>query len=161
MSAAAGVKCMKALFLIIVLVVVAYWFWPRSNYAGVEEMSKDGQLIDLPKYFNLYQSAASPYEMLIISAKGSEEFVQFSREGSNVEIDFPLVTENQKSLESKFRKTCERQGLEIREVFGSDDTLFLDADLPPSTEERAKIIKNILIDVFDITESEKLQFTYF
>ena len=149
------VKCMKIVILLTVLALIAYLLWPRSNYSEV------GRIIDLPKYFNLLQNSSPSFETLIISIKASDDFVQFSRDGKNVEMDFPLVTPQQKALELKFRAVCKKQNLDIREVIGSDESLFLDADLPKATRDRANIVKNILTDVFDITESEKLKFTFY
>jgi len=145
---------MKIIALGAFLVLLAYWFWPRTNY------SESGLLADLPKQFDLLQNSTSSFETLVISVNSTSEFVQFSKYGKNIELDFPLVTDNQKILEPKFREVCKVHALEIRDSEGSDGSRFLDVDLPQGTEKRATIVKNILTDVFDVTERAKLKFTF-
>jgi len=145
---------MKIAALVIVLILLAYFVWPRSNY------SETGQVSELSKYFDLLQNSTPSYNTLIISAETTKDFLQFSRYENNIELDFPLVTEKQKALEMKFREACERLSLTVRETSGTDGARFLDVDLPSDISERVKITEKILTDVFGINENGELKFTF-
>ncbi len=140
---------------ITVIAVLAYLVLPRKKFVT------SGKFIDLAKQFNLLLNSKPSFTSLTITIKGKEDFIQFSKNGRKIEMDFPLVTENQINNGIKYREICSDLGIEVRETAGSDGSLFLDADLSSNDEVLAETTKKILNSVFGATDETKLKYSFF
>ena len=104
---------------------------------------------------------ASPADdaFLIVAISGSPDFVQVAGyRGSGALLDFPQITDRQKQLRPKIEEVCEKLGLIMNVTRSPDGSEFLDADLPSNAEEVAGILKRILAEVYDASESSELEF---
>ena len=144
----------NTIIVIAVIAVLAYLVMPRKKFVA------SGKLVDLAKQFNVFINSKPSFTSLIITIKGKEYFIQFSKHGREIEMDYPLVTENQISKENKYREICSDLGIEIRETTGSDGSLFLDSGLSSNHEILAETAKKILSSVFGATDDTKLKYSF-
>lgn len=95
---------------------------------------------------------------LIISVSGTDDFLQLTGDPQGVQIDFPLITKRQLSLESKIRLTAEAEGLVVVENKGSDGSRFLDIDIEADVAGVTRVCRMLLREVFGAGEAARLKF---
>lgn len=145
---------LNTIIIIVVIVLLIYIFIPRKKIIS------NGKFVDVVDKFNVLLNSQPSVTSLIITIKGKEDFIQFSRDSKKVEMDYPLVTERQKNNENKYKDICSQIGLELRETTGSDGSLFLDADVSSEPEVLAAITKKIFSSVFGATDDTKLKYSF-
>ena len=125
----------------------------------VKEIPKaQGSLKDIENFINSLMVSDNDNAFLILGISGTEDFIQFSGVEKGVLLDFPLITDRQKELESHFRQSVLKEGLKIIENKGSDGTIFLDIDINGSPTDISKTTGALLKRVFGVTESSMLEF---
>lgn len=148
---------MKILIIICVCLIVAlYLFLPSKKNKEIPKVH--GNLKNIESYINKLMVSDNDNAFLIIRIAGTEDFIQFSGDDKGVQLDFPLITDRQKELESHFRQSAIKEGLKIIENKGSDGYLFLDIDIKGSPSEITKATGALLKRVFGVAESSMLEF---
>jgi hypothetical protein len=118
-----------------------------------------GRIFDIRAYLDrLMRSQAHAF--LIINIAHSEEFLQLTGHAGGVQIDFPMVTPRQRSLEGKIRAVASREGLELVENYGSEGTLFLDINLNAELAEVTATCSKVLRQVFNVSGDVELFFQH-
>jgi len=135
------------------LALLVYFVLPRN------QLMICGKFRHLPQRFSELINGIPKIESLIIGIGTTDDFIQFSRDATVIELDFPLITERQKELEDDYRKICSDLGIDLIETTGSDGSRFLDADVPTDPEDLARISQTFLTRLYDADESTKLRFT--
>jgi len=102
--------------------------------------------------------ATDPHAFLVISVAGTPHFLQFNASKAAIELDFPLVTADQRAHEKAFRQFCRGPDLSLRESSGSDGSRFLDCDLPHDAHRAAEIARQALRALFGVADSAPLTF---
>ncbi len=135
------------------IAVLIYLYIPRSR------LIERGYFKDLPGKFNVLLNSKPEITKVVVAIHGQEDFIQFSRHGKKVEMDYPAITPRQIELSNKYREICSNSDIEVRETKGSDGALFLDANVPSDAEELARITKMVLVGLFGANDGTKLKFT--
>jgi hypothetical protein len=113
---------------------------------------------ELHDHVDRLMRAPSDGAFLIISVYGTTDFLQLSGDPQGVQIDFPLITDRQLSLESKIRSAAEAEGLVVVENKGSDGSRFLDIDIEEDAAGVTRVCRVLLRDVFGAGETAQLEF---
>jgi hypothetical protein len=147
--------------LVIVAAVIVLIIVFRVLFNPVEKLSTEiGTKDDLHKYIASLLSNGADDDFLIIKIADSQDFFQFKNYQNKLEIDFPLVTERQKSLESRVRQALIDQNLKIIENKGSGNTIFLDSYIDQSAPKASETVFKIFEAVFNINKNTKLDFQW-
>ena len=103
---------------------------------------------------------ASPRQdsFLIVTVKGTEEFIQFTSDQTGVQLDFPIITARQRTKEQSFRETAKKQGLAVIESKGSDGSRFLDINIEGSPSEVSQVARAFVADFLDVTDDSDLEY---
>jgi hypothetical protein len=95
---------------------------------------------------------------LIVRIAGTKDFLQLTATPDSAQIDFPLITDRQRELESRIREAAAELRLDFRETLGSDGSHFLDCDLTATPAEIAHACRQLLTRVFGVSEDARLAF---
>ncbi|MCG8334010.1 MAG: hypothetical protein MJE63_05805, partial [Proteobacteria bacterium] len=115
---------------------------------------------DIPRYIASLLKNGTEDDFLIIEIGNPEDFFQFKNYQNELEIDFPLVTDKQKSLESRVRQALKDQNLVVVENKGSGDTIFLDSYIKQTNSDTSKVVQEVFKSVFGLNENTKLVFRW-
>jgi len=144
--------------IIIVVVVVALILWmikPQPAYTG-----SLGIISDIPRYLEALLKSDDPHAFLIITRESSGDFLQFTAGENIVQMDFPLITEQQKNKAEQLKNICSNLGLVLEEHAGTDGSKFYDWNLSGNPEEMFKIIAPIFIRVFGAKSDDVIRFDH-
>ncbi len=133
--------------------VIAYLFMPRSKLVILGDFSS------LTQRFKELTKGSPEIGALIIAINGKEDFIQFSRDGTSIQLDYPLISSRQKELEQKYRAICKDLDLELQTSTGSDGSRFLDAAVPSEPTKLSHLSKTILERLYEANDATKLKFT--
>jgi hypothetical protein len=113
---------------------------------------------ELQDHIDRLMRAPSDGAFLIISVSGTDDFLQLTGDTDGVQIDFPLITSRQLSLEAKIRLAAEAEGLAVVENKGSSGERFLDIDIEGHAVEMARVCRVLLRNVFGARDDARLEF---
>jgi hypothetical protein len=133
------------------LLLLAWVDWPRRTHrirGTVAELE--------PRISNLMRSGRQTF--LIVRIAGTKDFLQLTATPESAQIDFPLITDRQRELESRIREAASEFRLDFRETRGSDGSRFLDCDLTATPAEIARVSRQLLSRVFSMSEDARLAF---
>jgi len=111
-----------------------------------------------PYLEQLIHTSPNDHAFLIVTVSGTEDFLQMTGDSGGVQLDFPLVTGRQQSMESTIRMVADRNGLVLVENRGSDGSRFLDIDLSADAVEAARVCEILLREVFAVDNTTGLEF---
>jgi hypothetical protein len=136
------------------LFIAILLFWrPIFNYFfRAKQFKVEVQLNDLSEYF--YQLVRGEVDYIIVELPDTKVFFQFTASPVEVQLDMPLITKRQLSLKPKLLAALRSRNLEPYETEGSDNSVFLDADLRGEPDEIANQVSNIIQDVFNLKSDE-------
>ncbi|MCI5141624.1 MAG: hypothetical protein D3909_07825 [Candidatus Electrothrix sp. ATG1] len=152
-------KISTILIIIAVAIVLVVRFKLLSSSSDTLD-SEIGTKSDIPRYIASLLKHGTEDDFLIIEIENSEDFFQFKNYQNELEIDFPLVTDRQKTLESKVRQAFRDLNLEIIENKGSGDIIFLDSYIKQADSGASTIVQEIFKSVFGLNENTKLVFRW-
>jgi hypothetical protein len=95
---------------------------------------------------------------LIVGVSGTEDFLQLTATPQSAQIDFPLITARQRTLEPKILQVAAELQLDFHETRGRNGGRFLDCDLRGTAREIADTCRELLTRVFGISEDGRLTF---
>jgi hypothetical protein len=101
-----------------------------------------------------------PHAFVIVNVAHSEDFLQLSGDRNSVQVDFPLITPRQRSLEGTIRDVAEHEGLDVVETSGSDGSRFLDVNVNGDYRAVAAICSKILRGVYSLSGHVELKFEH-
>jgi hypothetical protein len=146
------------IIIISIFVVLAIWFVVSCTKKSDDHGKIIGSLKDIENKINLLMNGNNEQSFLVIEISGTGDFIQFTGDKKGVQLDFPLLTENQKRMESKIRSIAKDQSLTVVENKGTDGNKFLDIDLNGTPAAVSKKIKSFLEKLFDVNDNTKLKF---
>ena len=150
---------MKIAITIIALVLILFFafnFMRKSQDATTVV----GNIDSIEDMINSLMNSSNEYSFLIIQINETEDFIQFTGGPGGVQLDFPLITERQKSLESDFRRVSIDLNLKVIENKGAEGDRFLDIELNGNPFEITEIIKKFIRNLFNVNSGSKLVFQY-
>lgn len=115
---------------------------------------------DIQLFINELRNSKADDAFLIIKIDGTENFIQFSGTSEVVQMDFPMITENQRTYEMRIKAYGKKHELEIVENLGTDGSRFLDFDLSGSASLIATQIVTAFSDIFSVDSDRMLQFKF-
>ena len=110
---------------------------------------------DILQYLSELQFAQDDDAFLVVTLRGTPDFIQFKYSNGQFEIDFPLVSERQQSFEERIKSACSDIGLKIQV---SDDSQFLDIYENSTAEKIAESVIRIFQEVYGATSSDQYEF---
>ena len=156
-----GVLCktMKLIIAIIALILIVFF---ASNFLrkSYDATTLDGNIDNIEGMIEGLMNSSNEYAFLVIKIHGTEDFIQFTGGPEGVQLDFPLITDRQKNLESTFKRVGRELNLIVIENKGSDGSRFLDIELNGNASEITEIITKFIGNLFNVSSSTKLAFEY-
>jgi hypothetical protein len=95
---------------------------------------------------------------VIAMVHGTDDFIQFSGNTENVQLDFPQITDRQKGMEVEFRTVAKEMNLNLVENRGSGGELFLDIDLKGTPTEISSIARTFMERFFGLSQDTKVEY---
>jgi hypothetical protein len=96
----------------------------------------------------------------VVEGSGDEpRFVQFTGGGTDLEMDFPLVTPAQRKREQAIRMFMAAHGQRVRTTIDIDRTQSLDVDLPADASLVSDLTKGVFTEVFAVSSDVRLRFS--
>lgn len=114
--------------------------------------------LSLSSYVQGLMNAPNQDGVLIISISGTSNFVQFTGGFKGVQMDFPLVTSEQKEFRSSVERVAGSMNLSSVINIGTDGSEFLDFDLHGSPAEVSNLVETFLEKLHGEAVMEKLHF---
>jgi len=150
----------KTIVISIILIVIAFVFY---LYFAVKEgrslpfnfTGNQSQVTDIIK--NLLFSNQDD-SFVIIKVSGTENFLQFTGHDQGIQLDFPMATDQQKTLKETIVQVGSDLGLKFEENTGTDGTLFLDFNISGEPENIGVAVNTFLEKVFKTNKSTKLEY---
>jgi hypothetical protein len=139
-------------FLVIILIAFLFLYRPDNTEVLV------GTTKDLENYIGIMMLSTEKYAFVIAMVQGTRDFVQFSGNTKNIQLDFPLITDRQKSMEVAFRTTAKEMDLKIIENRGTGGEIFLDIDLKGTTAEISVVARTFMERFFGITQDTQIKY---
>jgi hypothetical protein len=100
--------------------------------------------------------SAPDQPFLVIAAEGTPHFVQFSHAGDKAIMDFPLITDDQRSRADSIRRFAAKNGLEVELTSGTDGSEFIDMDVTLEPALLARLVNDAFATVFGIAKLDRL-----
>lgn len=94
--------------------------------------------------------------LLVLTVKGTEQFVQYSGGTTGIQLDLPMVTRSHQDRETRIRAFLAGRGERVVERRGTDGARFLDVDLPADPERLAQLTAGIVCEVFGAPATVRL-----
>lgn len=130
---------------------------------GTEEspQSAEGTIEDLSEYLQwLLNADPVSNPILVIQVAGAEDqFIQYSVGEDSVQLDHPLITEQQQKREEQVREALIETGCLPEVNVGSDGSRFLDCELPRVLERIREVSEDVLRSGLGVTAADRLIFT--
>lgn len=148
---------MKIVLIIIVLVVVifvAFLFLYRPD----DTIVLLGTIKDLESSIEKMMLSSKEDPFVIATIHGTDGFIQFSGNTKNVQLDYPQITDRQKSMEVRFRTVAKEMNLNVVENRGSGGELFLDIDLKGTATEISVIAGTFMERFMGISQDTKVEY---
>ena len=148
---------MKIVLIIIVLVVIiliAFLFLYRPDDTKVLV----GTIKDLESGIEKMMLSSKKDSFVIATVHGTHDFIQFSGNTKNVQIDFPQITDRQKSMGVRFRTIAKEMNLKVIENRGTGDELFLDIDLKGTATEISGVAGTFMERFLGISQDTKVEY---
>ncbi|XDD52964.1 hypothetical protein AB3N62_10770 [Leptospira sp. WS4.C2] len=145
-----------AILIIIISTILLYFFRNKEN----NDKPIIGNLSNFDEFISKLIDSESNDSFLIISIKDTDKFIQFKyyvEEG--LEIDFPLVTNEQIQKRNLLINYCKRNKLYFKINKSSDEQHeFLDIYLKAEKKELTDTVKKIYIDIYNVNPSTEFEF---
>jgi hypothetical protein len=148
---------MKPLIIIILIVVIAISIFIFSNQSRNTKIIV-GSINDIEPNIDKIMKSNQKDAFLIVKIKGTDDFIQFTGDTKGVQLDFPLVTERQKSMEVAYKQVAKELNLAIVENRGSSGDNFLDINIKGTSVQIADISRIILEKMFKVNSSSKIEY---
>jgi hypothetical protein len=138
--------------LLLVVILLLIWLFARGLLRHkradhrASPLHRDSSR-NLEELVRRLMNSTSDNAFLIVGMENSEDFLQMTGGPTGVQLDFPMITDRQKSLESRIRESAARQGLSVQENRGSGD-LFLDIDIKGEPGHIAAVCRRFIAEVF-------------
>lgn len=148
---------MKPLIIIILIFVVAISFFIFSNQTSTPK-TIIGTINDIETKIDSVMRSTNKYAFMIVKIQGTDDFIQFTGDKEGVQLDYPLITDRQKSTEAAYRQVAKELNLVIVENKGSSGDNFLDIDIHGPATQIANTSRILLERMFKINSNTKIEY---
>ncbi len=122
-------------------------------------MKVRGRISELPEYLRGLITSNNPHAFLVVDFSGSPHFIQFSGTKYGIQLNMPLITNDQISIKAKLESACLDEGYSAQINKGSDGNEFFDCDVKGETEVVISGIEKIIASVFGINKENRVKYT--
>jgi hypothetical protein len=147
-------KIALIIIVLVVIIIVAFLFLYRVD----DTMVLIGTMKDLESSIEKMMLSSKKDSFVIATVHGTDDFIQFSGNTKNVQLDFPQITDRQKSMEVEFRTVAKEMNLNVVENRGSGGELFLDIDLKGTPTEISSIARTFMERFFGLSQDTKVEY---
>jgi hypothetical protein len=147
---------MKILIIIFALVLVSLAIFLLSSRPN-DTATSVGSIDDIESNIEKMMRSSKQDAFLIVTVYGTSDFIQFTGDAKSVQLDFPLVTDEQKSMETAFRSVAKELNLNTVENRAGDE-IFLDIDIKGTAAEISIIAKALIIKLFMVNQNTKIEY---
>jgi hypothetical protein len=148
---------MKIAIIIFALVLIAFFIFIFSKRSD-DTTTSVGSIDDIENNIEKIMRSTKKDAFLIAKVHGTSDFIQFTGDAKGVQLDFPLVTDRQKSMETAFRSVAKELNLEIVGNRGSGGQNFLDIDIKGTTAEITVIARTLMEKLFRVNQNTKIEY---
>ena len=148
---------MWVIVIIIALIIVGliiFIFLKRSD----DTTALSGTTKDLEDSIAKMVQSTRKHPFVIAKVHGTNDFVRFNCGMKGVELDFPLVSDRQKSMEGTFRSIAKKMNLKVVEKRKSGDRTFLDIYMKGTSAEISAAAQTFIEKLFSINQDTKIEY---
>ena len=149
---------MNIIFVITVIILVVGLVFILVRQVSQDSSNEIGTIENIQPIVEKLLASRKVDNFVIINNVGTEDFFQMQVYEEGAQIDFPIVTERQKFLESKIRKAVVDRNRTIAENPGSDGSNFIDVDVEKDVQVITQLSIYFLKSIFNASDSTKLEF---
>jgi hypothetical protein len=142
---------LKLGIMLVGILVLGLGLLALRSYVSTNEYS-------LSSYIQGLMNAPNQDGILIINISGTSKFVQFTGGFKYVQMDFPMVTSEQKAFRTSIESVADSMGLSSAINIGTDGSEFLDYDLHGSPSEISNVVETFITKLHGDDAMEKLRF---
>jgi hypothetical protein len=146
--------------IVIIIALIVFYFLFIRNSKNNKSGTAYGNYYDIQNYIEQLVISEESDAFIIITIKGTNDFLQLTGNTSEIQIDFPLITKQQKQNEDKIILAAKKLNLDYIYNTGSDGSKFLDFNIKNNVSNISQVTKNLLIEVFKVDENTVLEFEY-
>jgi len=139
---------------ILVVIFLVMSFLARKKGSN----AKTGTTIDIEKYISGLKDSTNKQSFLILKVEGTDQFTQLTQNDDKIKLNFPLITDEQKSRKATIKKIAEDMKLELTSSTIKTGSEFLDFNLHGDSEYLSKTVEQIMIRLFEIDNKTSLSF---
>jgi hypothetical protein len=144
---------MKWLIISAIVLAIGYMIWPRQR------LKVRGRVSELSEYLRGLISSSNPHAFLIVDFSGSSHFIQFTGNQHGVQLNMPLITDDQISMKVTLENACSAEGFIAEINRGGDGSEFVDCDIKGEAEAAISTIERIIALVFGVHSGNKVKYT--
>ena len=148
---------MKTSIIIIILALIVISIFIFSKQSD-DTKTIVGSINDIESNIDKVMKSNKKGAFLIATIQGINDFIQFTGNTTGVQLDFPLVTDRQKSMEMVYRSVAKELNLVIVENKGTSGHNFLDIDIKGTATQIAIISRILMEKLFMVNQSTKIEY---
>jgi len=141
-----------AFILVVIFLVMSYFSTSKKSHY------KNGTTIDIEKHISGLLDSSNKQAFLIIKILGTNRFTQLIKKNNGLQLDFPLVTDEQKNSKNEIKKIAHEMKLKLTSNIRNKGTEFLDIYLEGGSGQIANTIEQIMTQLFEIDNNTHLEF---
>lgn len=148
---------MRSTIIIGAILVVIAAFLLFSRRTPIATFQKGG-FSDIQPFLHKLMHSQSPNAFLVIKVTDTADFLQFTAANGILQMDYPLITDDQKSHAEQLSAACKALDLTPKRNTGTDGSEFLDCDISGTPSEMASIVQKVFETVFGVSKDQQLTF---
>lgn len=95
---------------------------------------------------------------MIAKVHGTNDFIRFNSDTKSVELDFPLVSDRQQSMEEAFRSIAKEMNLKVVENRRTAGQTFLDIYIKGTSAEISVVGQTFIEKFFKVNQDTKIEY---
>jgi hypothetical protein len=142
------------IIVLIVFALITFVFLKRSG----DTIALLGTTKDLEDSIVKLMQSTKKRAFVIAKVHGTNDFVRFNSDTKSVELDFPLVSDMQKSMEEAFRSIAKKMNLKVVKNIRSGGQTFLDINIKGTTAEISVVGQTFIEKFFKVDQDTKIEY---
>ena len=123
-----------------------------SRHSKSEEQIEIGSINQLESLVTRLVNSRAEFSYLVIKPEGAAAFIQLTASDEGAQIDFPLVTDEQKALGSVVEEVAMKNALVVYETISTDGSKFLDIDVNGGPNQITETVQILVKGVFSSSD---------
>lgn len=137
---------------VLLLMTICFYMFTKSKNSNTPAITSG----EFAKYFDILKNSRNDDAYIVIAIENSEDFIQFTNSSEGFEIDIPLITERQKSLESKIIEVYKKNNLTYRYNYSTNHkNRFIDLYVKLPSNEIGNLVTRLFNEIFNTSVETK------